>query len=180
MSAPPGLDRPSYLRFLPRFLFEADGAAWRYILKAWPVTLLPSLALAALLSVATPEAVKPEFGSGGGLGVAALVASLVLIGPFLETLIMAAVLEILVRVVRPGVAVILSAVLWGLAHSFGGLLTGIGAVPTWGLVVWWPFLILSIVYLTWRGHGRFKAILVATAIHGLQNAVGAAALVAGA
>ena len=60
---------------------------------------------------------------------------LVVFAPVVETLIMGGVLLILLRLVSPAVAVILSSLGWGIAHSMGA--------PTWGLVIWWPFLIFS-------------------------------------
>jgi hypothetical protein len=47
----------------------------------------------------------------------------------------------------------------------------------WGLVVWWPFLILSAIFLVWRSErGLGTAILMTTAVHALQNAVVGSAL----
>ena len=54
------------------------------------------------------------------------------------------------------------AALWGVLHSL--------VAARWGLVVWWPFLIFSIAYLTWRPLGYWRAVGVVTAIHLLQNA----------
>ena len=39
--------RPAYLAWLPRFLFEDDSSAPRYVAKAWATALLPSIALSA-------------------------------------------------------------------------------------------------------------------------------------
>jgi hypothetical protein len=67
--------------------------------------------------------------------------------------------------------VLLSALAWGLAHSWGA--------PTWGLVAWWPFLIFSTVFLTWRERGAWTAIMIVTAIHVLQNSFAIALLLLG-
>lgn len=154
------------MSFLPRFLF-AEGRAPAYFAKAWLVTVVPSLALALLVSRIVPEAETP-FGEAVGISAPIMFALLVVVGPFLETLIMAAVASVLNRFAGPACAAIGSAVLWGLAHS--------ALVSLWGLVVWWPFLILTIVYLTWRPRGFWFAVGMATSIHGLQNAVASAGL----
>ena len=70
------------------------------------------------------------------------------------------------RVAGSAPAVVLNALLWGVVHSL--------VEPLWGLVVWWPFLILSIALLAWRERGLLAAVAIVTAIHTLQNAVAAA------
>lgn len=167
---------PAGLRWLPPFLFRAER--WpAYVGKAWLLALLPSLALAWLVSLVLPDASGPNFGNPqDAVGEGLLALSLVVIGPFLETLIMAALLLALRPLLGLAGAAIASALAWGLLHSFGGLALGGPAVPAWGLVVWWPFLILSIAFLTWRPRGAWLAIGTATVIHGLQNAVAASAL----
>ena len=57
--------------------------------------------------------------------------------------------------------VVLSAIGWAIAHSL--------KAPTWGLVIWWPFLIFSTLYVTWRGQGRVLAIGIVFAVHALNN-----------
>ena len=94
---------------------------------------------------------------------------LVAFAPFVETLIMGGVLSLLLRVVSPPVAIVLSAVGWGIAHSSEAL--------GWGLVIWWPFLIFSTLFVVWRQRGVWLAIAIVTATHALQN-VGPAYLVA--
>ncbi len=59
--------------------------------------------------------------------------------PFVETLIMAAVLSLLASFLSPTLAVFLSPALWGIAHSL--------QAAAWGLVIWWPFVIFSTLYL---------------------------------
>lgn len=169
---------PAGLRWLPRFLFRPER--WpAYVGKAWLLALLPSLALAAAVSWLFPGVASPEFGSAETpVSRTVLGLSLVLIGPFVETLVMGGWLLLLRRFVGFAPAVLLSALSWGLLHSFGALLAGGPATPAWGLVVWWPFLILSIAFLAWRERGFWTAIGTATLIHGLQNAVAAAALFA--
>ncbi|HWT11582.1 MAG TPA: hypothetical protein VN231_02400 [Allosphingosinicella sp.] len=154
--------RPAYLAFLPGFLFAAEGSKPGYVAKAWLLALLPSLALAALVSLAAPQSAAPRLESGGPL----FLLLVVLVAPFLETLLMIGPLWLLDRLLGPGPAAVGSALLWGLLHSL--------AAPAWGLVVWWPFLILSIVFLTWRALGLGTAVLLVTSVHAMQNCVAAA------
>jgi membrane protease YdiL (CAAX protease family) len=86
---------------------------------------------------------------------------LVVFAPVVETLIMGGVLLILLRLFSPAVAVILSSLGWGIAHSMGA--------PTWGLVIWWPFLIFSTLFVTWRSRGLLAAFAVPAIAHGLHN-----------
>ena len=127
------------------------------MLVGWPVTSIPALALAALAGWLLPNAASPDLPIGG-LYPFLLV---VVISPLLETLIMALVIEIGLLVLPPLPVVILSAIGWGFAHSL--------AAPVWGLVIWWPFLIFSTLYVTWRGSGRGQAIAIVTAVHALNN-----------
>jgi hypothetical protein len=134
----------------PRHPLRAIAVGW---LLACPV----SLALAALANHVFPAAPPPDFGVIGP----GTVALLVLFSPLVETLIMAAVLEVLLRIVRPAYAIVLSAIGWGIAHSY--------AAPSWGLVIWWPFLIFSTLYVTWRLRSAWAAIGVVFCVHALQN-----------
>ena len=105
-----------------------------------------------------PQAVGPSFDVQGP----AAIILLVLFAPFVETLIMAAALELMLRLkVPPAAAVLLSAIGWGAAHSM--------AAPAWGLVIWWPFLIFSTLYVTWSRRSIWRAVAVVTAVHALQN-----------
>ncbi len=81
--------------------------------------------------------------------------------PLVETLIMAAVLSLLAHFLSPTPAVLLSAALWGIAHSL--------QAAAWGLVIWWPFVIFSTLYMVWRERSIMAALGVATATHALQN-----------
>ena len=74
---------------------------------------------------------------------------------------MGVVLLILVRIAGPTVAVLISAIGWGAAHS--------AVTPMWGLVIWWPFLIFSTLFVAWRQRSLTLAFLIATLAHALQN-----------
>lgn len=144
------------LRFLPEAVRE-PRRAWLAIVVGAALTLAGSLFLSAVASLVAPALAKPDFPMDG------LVAFLLLFlfAPFVETLIMAAVLSLFVRFVTPTAAVLSSALLWGIAHSI--------QAAAWGLVIWWPFVIFSTLYLVWRQRSVWTAIGVATATHALQN-----------
>ena len=81
--------------------------------------------------------------------------------PVVETLIMGTVLLVLLRFLPEWVAIIVSAIGWGIAHSM--------LSPTWGMAVWWPFLILSTLFVAWRKRSLFLAFLLPICAHALQN-----------
>jgi len=86
---------------------------------------------------------------------------LVVFAPMVETLIMGAALLLLTAVFRRELAVLLSALGWAAAHS--------AMAPVWGLVIWWPFLIFSVLFVTWRQRSLALAFAVPAAAHSLQN-----------
>ena len=129
----------------------------RAILIGWLVTSIPALALAAIAARLLPNAASPDLPHGGLFPFLLVVIT----SPLLETMIMASAIEIGLLILPPLAVVILSSIGWGIAHSL--------AAPAWGLVIWWPFLIFSTLYVTWRGEGRSKAILIAATVHALNN-----------
>ena len=139
----------------------------RAIGTAWVLTFFPSIALAALVAVLFPSAPEPQFDISG---LRALIA-LVIFAPVLETLIMGAVLLILLRLSNATVAVLLSSLGWGLAHSL--------AAPTWGLVIWWPFLVFSTLFVVWRQRSLLAAFAVPALAHALHNLPTATLIAAG-
>lgn len=152
----PVAERPQPLAFLPGALFKPERPA-RYVAIAWACAFFPSLLLSASASHLLPESV-PDFPEvDGGL----LLFLLVVFAPVIETLIMGVVLLILDRVLGFAPAVLLSSLGWGIAHSL--------QAPAWGLVIWWPFLIFSTVFLTWRKRSIGLAFALPMLVHGLQN-----------
>lgn len=166
MDATPATRRPSALAFLPRALFEPKQPL-RYIAIAWACAFLPSLALSAIASHLLPESAPTFPKADPGL----LLFLLVIFAPVVETLIMGTVLLILERIAGFLPAVLLSSAGWGIAHSM--------QAPAWGLVIWWPFLIFSVVFLTWRRRNLAAAFGLPMVIHGLQNLGPAVLLISG-
>ncbi len=146
----------NFLRFFPAPVRE-PRRAWLAILIGWALSILGSLALAAIFAALMPQLKGPEFPMKGWGALFALV----LFAPFIETLIMAGLIWLFERFLPTAGAIIASAIMWGVFHS----LQAIG----WGLVIWWPFLIFSTLYVVWRQRGFWAGIGVAAATHALQN-----------
>jgi len=156
LQPPARLFDDNFLRFLPAPLRE-PRRAWLAIPIGWALSILGSLALAALAKTVAPALPTPEFPMKGPVAFFLLV----IFAPFFETLIMAGFLSLFLRFLPPAAAILLSAAGWGLAHSLEAL--------GWGLVIWWPFLIFSTLFVVWRQRGFWAGVGVAAATHALQN-----------
>jgi hypothetical protein len=154
--APTRLLDDSFLRFLPVPLRE-PRRAWLAIPTGFLLSILGSLALAALSKAIAPQLPTPDFPMKGPLAFFLLVV----FAPLLETLIMAGFLSLFLRFLPPAGAILLSAAGWAVAHS----LEAVG----WGLVIWWPFLIFSTLFVVWRQRGFWAGVGVAATTHALQN-----------
>ena len=163
------LDRaPSlpFLPFLPPPLLEPRRPLIAIALGA-PTAFLPSIALAALVVWLLPGGQRPQFAMDGMLAL----FGLVVFAPIAETLIMGTVLLVLLRLVGPTAAVVASAAGWGIAHSL--------AAPVWGLIIWWPFLIFSTLFVVWRNRSLAAAFAVPATVHALHNLAPAVAIATG-
>lgn len=145
------------LSLFPQALRE-PRRAWLVIPLAWLLCIIPSLGFAYLVQNLAPELDLPEFPIKGHVGFLALAV----FAPIVETFILAAFITLFRWVFSPTVSVFLSAIGWGVAHSL--------QASAWGFVVWWPFLIMSMLYLVWRQRGFWLAIAIPAAVHMLQNA----------
>ena len=159
--------RPPF-SWLPRSVREPQEPV-RAILTGYLLTFVGSILLSAtvqgilaLVGSTAPREV-PDFGSGW-----MMLFGVVVVAPVVETLIMASVLSALLTLVSPSVAIVVSAVGWGIAHSL--------LAPTWGLVIWWPFLIFSTLFVVWRERGWGTALAVPAGAHALHNLVPALTL----
>lgn len=155
MPTPPGGHE---FPWLPPHLQRADNGG-KAVLGGWLMAFAGSVLIGYLLSWVAPDGQKPEFGETGLLALFLLVV----FAPAVETLIMGGVIEVLRRLMRPRWAALVSALGWGAAHSW--------AAAIWGLVIWWPFLIFSSLYLVWRERGWGAAMLVAGLTHALHNLI---------
>jgi hypothetical protein len=145
------------LSLFPKPLRE-PRRAWLVIPLAWLLCIIPSLGFAYIVQNLAPDLDLPEFPIKGHVGFLALAV----FAPVVETFILAAFITLFRWVFSPTVSVILSAVGWGVAHSL--------QASAWGFVVWWPFLIMSMLYIVWRQRGFWVAIAIPAAVHMMQNA----------
>ena len=156
-----GNSEAGLLNFLPNPIREPTRPLLA-LAVAWILTFPLSLVLAKTVSLIFPGAQTPEFNVSGGLSLFLLV----IFAPVLETLIMGGVLLVLLRLFSAPIAVLISSAGWGVAHSLGA--------PTWGLVIWWPFLIFSTLFVTWRQRSlalAFAMPMLAHALHNLPSAM---------
>ena len=151
------------ISLLPKALLTPERPL-RALITAWALAFLPSVVLGAAVTQLLPKLGQPELPVVNGLALSLVV----IMAPVVETLIMAAVLSLLLRLFPPTVAVVLSALGWGVAHSM--------AAPAWGLVIWWPFLIFSTLYVTWLKRSLLAAVAMPAAAHGLHNLLPAISL----
>jgi hypothetical protein len=131
----------------------------RSLAVALPLTLVGGLLLSLLMARLFPGGGEPVLPIEGDRALVAIV----LFAPLVETLILALLLEVMLRLLSPGRAILLSAFGWAVAHSL--------AAPTWGLVVWGPFLVFSTLYVAWRRRGLVQALVVPATAHALHNLV---------
>lgn len=155
------------LAFLPDLLFRNDRP-FLTIPLAWALSIGVSLLLGMAIATIVPEAEAPDFGGASPLVVMIGVA---VFAPLVESLIMGGVIQLLLRWLGAWQAVLVSAAGWGVAHSL--------STPTWGMVIWWPFLIFSTIFVTWRPRGFWIAVLMAALVHALQNLFPAIAIILG-
>ena len=162
-AAYPAVGQGTPLRFLPLSI-RLPERPLRAIAIGWLTAFPASILLSVLWAYIFPAAAPPEFKMEGGLAMFALV----IVAPVFETLVMGIALLILQAFLRPAAAVLVSAIGWGVAHSL--------MAPTWGLVIWWPFLIFSILFVTWRQRSLFAAFAIPAIVHALQNLLPALAV----
>lgn len=155
------------LAVLPTTLFE-DRRPVLAVLVGWLLAFAGSALLGFVMTRIAPGGAGVELGDASA---PMLLFAVGVFAPVVETLIMGAVLVLLLRWVPPWVAVVVSALGWGVAHSTQALL--------WGAVIWWPFVIFSTLFVTWRARGFWRAAALVAVAHMLQNAGPAVAMVLG-
>ncbi len=152
----PAIGAGNMLKFLPEPIRIAANPL-RAIAFGWLTAFPVSMVFAAIGAFLLPQAQQPEFHVSG----LAAISALVIFSPVVETLIMGAVLLLLLKLMPPWLAVLASAAGWGIAHS--------SVAPIWGLVIWWPFLVFSTLFVTWRDRSLTLAFLIPMCVHALQN-----------
>lgn len=139
-------------------LFDNTQRPHRYLGRALLLDLPVTISLMALTAWAFP-ATGPKFVPQPRI---VLFLSITVFSPVVETLLMRLVLFLLRLFVKPMPYVaILSALIWAGFHSL--------LAPSWGLVIFWPFLIFSLCYLTWEAKSKRQAFWMTASLHALHN-----------
>ncbi len=155
---------PNITERMLRLLGNTDRPMLGYIWRAWLMALIPSLALTAMVALSAvlrgTSVKNPPLGeSPWGIALGGLIIS-----PWLETLLMWPILG-LVRIFtqKPLEVALASGLIWGGLHSL--------AMPTWGLIAWWPFVVLSLCFMAWQKKSVGRAITVTALVHTCHNAL---------
>ena len=155
------------MRRVFQILRDTEQGFSSYVWKAALIALVPNLVLAFSLAVVIPDAEHPEFVESP-IGV---IVGLLVISPWIETLLMWPILKVLKFFTSNLRYVVLaSGLVWAVIHSI--------IVPTWGLTVFWSFIVFSICFLEWQKQSTRKAIAVTAATHTCVNILPCIAVIA--
>ena len=151
-------------------LCNTDRGIGSYVWRASLISLIPSLVVSAVVTIALLMLHQPLNDPPGTGGPVLLVLfGALFFSPWLETVLMWPALWILKRLIRNSLGVAFaSAILWGGLHSL--------VSPTWGLIVLWPFFVLSLCFLEWQKRSTGRAILVTGLVHTCNNSLPAVAV----
>ena len=149
-------------------LRDTDQKLTSYCWKAGLISFVPSVLVAAVLTpLRGGESI--EFDASP----LELVFGILILSPWLETLLMWPVLAVLRRLTGTVLAAaVASAVFWACLHSL--------ASPLWGFSVVWPFFVFSICFLEWKRKSIGHAIAATGLTHMFQNAIPTVILIAAA
>jgi hypothetical protein len=147
---------------IDRWPFRADVGLPRYAVRAAAIAVLPSILLVAVvaglfavLGIDVGRLPETRLDAGGLIGIAVL-------APLLETLLLAALLELLGMALRGWVPIAaISAVAWGLLHGL--------VAPLWFFGTVWGFFVFSAAYIAWRPRSTGRALVAAALPHALIN-----------
>jgi hypothetical protein len=137
---------------------------WRYCLLAFPLSVIPAMALLgivyggfALAGIDTSGWQPPNKHATLGQAFGSI-----LFAPIIETLLLALGLKVLSAMTsRTALIVTASALAWGCLHAAQGFMWLFG--PSWS------FFVFSCAYLVWRKKSLGQAFLAAAIPHALQN-----------
>lgn len=130
-----------------------------WVLLLAPLITLPgAYALAKGVTILLPGLALPEFKP---LVWWLQLINVTVFSPVVETLLMAGLLSLFRRFFGVPQSIVLSAFVWGGLHSL--------MAAAWGLIVWWPFVIFSLIYLVWRERGFWAGFAMAAGAHFLHN-----------
>lgn len=142
------------------FLFTTQQSVLRYIVKASMLVVLNGLLLSQLLVRLLPEVPMVI----DKVDLVAEVYTVVLFGPFFETLMMVVIFWIIGWFTKNLLATaLISALVWALLHGI--------SFPIQGIINFFSFFVYSIAYLIWRPLSFWRAFGITSAIHMINNAV---------
>lgn len=153
-------------RTVAYFSFAPSYPVARYVLRMWSISF-PATVIAGLL-VMTVSSTKPA----GHAAHAVLAAfSTVVLVPIIETLLLAATINVVSRFARKKNTIgVGAAMTWAVLHSLAWL--------PWGFIVAWSFYVMSRAYLAWRPIGFGSAFFVVASIHAAHNLIPALVMLA--
>ena len=154
------------LPFLPKALREPRRPLLTISL-ACLLSIGGSLLVATIIRLAVPEASGLDFGWLMGRGWFAVFV-LAVFAPLIETLILVATTGLLLMWIKPHHAVLLSSFGWALAHSY--------QAPVSGLVIWWPFIIFTTLFVVWKERSLVAGLAMPFIVHAFQNLLPAIAI----
>jgi membrane protease YdiL (CAAX protease family) len=146
------------------FLLHPQLPLWQYCLAAFPIALIPSVAmlLFALLSLALLGTDVTTLQLPRRTGSTLEFFGIVVFAPIAETLLLAATLRILQWIsAKPVHAATAAALLWGALHA--------AHAPLWFFGAIWGFFVFSCAYLAWRPRSFLHAFAAAAVPHALIN-----------
>ena len=161
----PGDYSPEIVKRMLLLLGNTDQPMLSYIWRAWLIALIPSLALSAIVTLSS--VIRGTSGKNlpmQGESPWEIVFGGLIVSPWFETLLMWPILGILKDFTKKPLPIALaSGLIWGGIHSL--------AIPSWGLIVWWPFVVFSLCFLAWKQKSLGRAITVTALVHTCLNTV---------
>ncbi len=149
---------------LLHFLTEPRLPLWKYSIAAFPIALIPSVAIYAgvyLLLSALGTEVSGMLPPARSSGIGEFVGTVVL-APIAETAVLALLVRGLLALTdRHFLIATVSGLLWGALHATLGLLWFFGTA--------WSFFVFSSAYLGWRKQSLHEAFAAAAIPHMLVN-----------
>ena len=158
-----------------KYLENTSGSEVVYVLRTAALTLAGAFfVLYAHNLIVTGRAGFPaDQGTGGpdfGTTPFAIFFGMVLVSPILETLVMWPILAGLKRLfTRPWLIAFASAGVWAALHSWSWL--------PWGIYIFWPFFLMSLVFLHWQKVSNTHAYWMTCAVHMVHNSVPASLVI---
>jgi Type II CAAX prenyl endopeptidase Rce1-like len=147
-------------------LDETERPRLGYTIRAALLSFIPALIIGIFLGLIFRGG-RPDF-DGSALS---LVLQLIVIAPWIETLLMIPILWLLKkRLSDPLDLALASGVVWGVIHAL--------SAPVQGIAIVWPFVVFTTCFLAFDRTSRKKAIFATACVHMLHNLVPTLLLIA--